>query len=183
MQSPSPPVSASELASSWTPFPIITTNQLNTAARPTPAASQPKSDLKSDNRSLMRCRQSESVEVLPCWAKAESPGHLPEKEGKAPHLQGFQSWGPWGRMTCFKEVRGGSEEPPELFLMCRKQQKLCGDRVSVCQMLRGFQDGAGAGKCKLQNAGMNDNENGALFLLMWRPLSSVGVPPFLLVGI
>lgn len=50
-------------------------------------------------------------------------------------------------------------------------------------MLRGFQDGEGAGKCKLQNAGMGYSENGALFLLMWWPLLSVGVSPFLFVGI
>lgn len=74
--------------------------------------------------------------------------------------------------------------PLELFLMCRNQQKLFRDLfISVCQMLRGFQAGEGAGKCKLQNAGMGYNENGALFLLMWWPLLSVGVSPFLFVGI
>lgn len=55
--------------------------------------------------------------------------------------------------------------------------------MSVCQMLRGSQGGAGAGKCKLQNAGMGRSENGVLVLLMWRPLLSVGVSPFLFVGI
>lgn len=118
MQSPSPPVSASELASSWTPFPIITTNQLNTAARPTPVASQPKSDRKSDNRSLMRCRQSELVKVLPCWAKAERPGHFTEKEEKAPPPPGIPELGTLGEDDLLQRrqgrLRGASGAIPDV---------------------------------------------------------------------
>lgn len=74
--------------------------------------------------------------------------------------------------------------PLGLLPMCGNQQKNVRDFfMSVCQMLRGSQGRAGAGKCKLQNAGMGRSENGVLVLLMWRPLLSVGVSPFLFVGI
>lgn len=80
VQSPAPPVSASELSSAWTPFPFIATNQLGTAASPTPAPSKPKLDLTSDNQSLMCCRQSELVKILPGWVRPENPGHFTENE-------------------------------------------------------------------------------------------------------
>lgn len=88
---PSPPVSASELLSSWTPSP--SSPQINSTRQPPlppPAPSKPKWDLKYDNPSLMHCRQSEVLgEILPGWVRANSPGHLLTGSKKRPR-KGFQ---------------------------------------------------------------------------------------------
>lgn len=77
---PSPPVSASELFSSWTPSP--SSPQINSTQQPPPSApSKPKWDLKYDNESLMQYRQRDLlVKTLPGWVRAESPGHLTKRE-------------------------------------------------------------------------------------------------------